>query len=100
MGIEKVLNINEVAKYCGIAKSTINRLRAIDDFPVPIMLSERRIGFLFKELEQWISARQRKKRVEVSTPKRKIRCPQTPLELQNIIKAERTEMKARREGNL
>ena len=56
---KKVLNIKETAEYCGISKSTINRLREVNGwrkFPLPIKLSERRIGFIVDELDEWISS--------------------------------------------
>jgi len=100
MGIAKVLSIDETAEYCGISKSTINRLREVDDFPLPIKLSERRIGFKPEELDQWISERQRIKRVEVMVIPRKVKCPQTPHQLKRMLSAEHAEMKARRESCL
>ena len=97
--VNKVFNLNEVSDYCGISISTINRHRKINDFPEAIKLGERRIGFLIDEIDKWIFDRDRKKGGKVSVIKKKIRCPQTPLELEKIVLDEYTEMKARKTQN-
>ena len=99
MVVNRVFNLSEVSNYCGISISTINRHRRLDDFPEPLKLGERRIGVLIDEIDQWISDRDRKIRVKISAVRKKVRCPQSPLDIQKIVLDEYTEIKARKKQN-
>ena len=57
----KILCISGTAEYCGFSVSTLNRLRIIQDFPKAIQISERRIGFLKDEVDEWLLNRKRSK---------------------------------------
>ena len=53
----------------------------IGDFPTEIWLSEKRMGFLLKDLDDWVDSRHRKKAPEVNDNKKSVRCPTTIEEL-------------------
>ena len=80
----KILCISETAKYCGFSVSTLNRLRIIQDFPKAIQISERRIGFLKDEIDEWLLNRKRSKVGDLSEHRVKVRCPQSTRDLDQI----------------
>ena len=51
------LTIKEVSKLIGLSVSTINRLIKKGDFPPKFKISQRRIVFMKKEIEEWINSR-------------------------------------------
>ena len=80
----KILCLSATAEYCGFSVSTLNRLRIIQDFPKAIQISERRIGFLKDEIDEWLRTRKRSIVGDLSEHREKIRCPQTPQDLEQI----------------
>jgi len=56
----KVLKINEVIELTSLPRSTIYFLIKKRKFPKPIRLSDRRVGWLYKDILEWIH----KKKVE------------------------------------
>ena len=46
--------MQEVSEFLGISISTINRLIKKGDFPPKFKISQRRIVFMKKEIEEWI----------------------------------------------
>ena len=44
----KLISQKKAAEYCDLSISTLKRLRKIDDFPQPVQISERRIGYFLK----------------------------------------------------
>ena len=79
-----IFSPREVTLYCGFSLSTLNRLRCIQDFPKAIQISFRRIGFLRNEVDEWLLNRKRSKVGDLSVSRTKVRCPQTPLDLDKI----------------
>lgn len=55
----RVLSINETADRLGVAPSTVRGLVAAGKFVAPVQLSERRIGFVEAEVDEWIAHRPR-----------------------------------------
>ena len=51
------LTIKEVSKLIGLSVSTINRLVKKGDFPSKVKISPRRMVFMKKEIQEWISTR-------------------------------------------
>jgi prophage regulatory protein len=51
---QKVLSINEAVIMTGLSKSTIFRLEDDSQFPARVQLSQRRIGWLRKDIEKWL----------------------------------------------
>ena len=49
--------IKEVSKLIGLSVSTINRLVTKRDSPSKVKISPRRMGFMKKEIEEWINSR-------------------------------------------
>lgn len=56
----KVIRPNQLIKQLQISKSTLWRWRADPDFPQPILLGSRSIGFLTKDVDAWLLMRKRK----------------------------------------
>ena len=53
----QIYRIKDVIKVTGLSRSTIYRLMDQDRFPKPIKLSQRIVGFLEQDIEQWIQER-------------------------------------------
>jgi len=54
-----LMNMKQVLHECQISKSTLLRLRHAGKFPSPVQLSPRRIGFVRKEVENWLNSAER-----------------------------------------
>ncbi|MBM7074489.1 AlpA family transcriptional regulator [Shewanella sp. 202IG2-18] len=54
---EKILRLPEVKTKTGIARSTIYKLIAVGDFPAPVSLGARAVGWLESDVNQWIASR-------------------------------------------
>lgn len=52
-----ILRLPEVISKTGLARSTIYERIKTNSFPVPISLGARAIGFIEKEVDEWIEAR-------------------------------------------
>jgi predicted DNA-binding transcriptional regulator AlpA len=52
-----ILNAKQVIEKTGLSRTTIWRLERIGNFPKRIALSERRIGWKLKEIEEWLASR-------------------------------------------
>lgn len=55
---QKILRIADTVKKTGLSRSTIYRLLEAEDFPSPIRLSKRAIGWTEAQLNEWIASRQ------------------------------------------
>lgn len=55
--MSKIIKPNEVPSKTGISRSQWYKLLSQGDFPEPIKLSPRRIGFLESDLDGWIESR-------------------------------------------
>ena len=53
----QIYRIKNVIKVTGLSRSTIYRLMEQGKFPKPIKLSQRIIGFLEEDIDQWIQER-------------------------------------------
>ena len=51
------LTIKEVSELLRISVSTINRLIKNGDFPPKIKISQRRIVFMKREIDEWINSK-------------------------------------------
>ena len=91
----KLISQKKAAEYCDLSISTLKRLRKIEDFPQPVQISERRIGYFQNEIEDWLNNRPKKGGGLFVRPK-KVRCPQTPLELDQAYSRDLVELKASR----
>ena len=54
---ENILRLHAVKARCGLSRSTIYLRVASGDFPSPISLGARSIGWLESEVNAWIAAR-------------------------------------------
>ena len=55
--MQKIYRLKNVIEVTGMSRSTIYRLMDQDKFPKPIKLSQRIIGFLEEDIDQWIQER-------------------------------------------
>ena len=55
----RVLRLREVLERVGLSKSTLWRLIKAGQFPKPISLGPRAVGWIEEEIDQWISSRSR-----------------------------------------
>ncbi|WP_415905575.1 helix-turn-helix transcriptional regulator [Neptuniibacter sp. QD48_55] len=53
----KILRRKQVEELTGLSRSTIYALMAEDDFPKPIQLGPRSVGWLESDLNEWINGR-------------------------------------------
>lgn len=53
----KVLRLSQVMDSTGLGRSTIYKYIAEGKFPPPLQLSERCVGWLESEVQQWIQSR-------------------------------------------
>ena len=94
-----ILTMQEAQEATSLSRATINRYRQIGGFPKALQLTENRIAFKAKEIEEWVSSRPREKGPEVNDNKRRVRCPQTPSELEEARLQDYAEMKANKQGD-
>jgi len=52
-----MMSLNEAAKVTSLSRTAIFKMRERGDFPRAVPLSEKRIGFVRTEVNEWISAR-------------------------------------------
>lgn len=52
---EKILRLPEVLTMTGLSKTTVWRLQNRGEFPLSKKISDRTIGFLRSEIENWMS---------------------------------------------
>ena len=95
----KVMNMAETQEYTSLSRATINRHRQIGDFPKAVRITGIRIGFISSEVEDWLASRPRENGPEVNNKKRRVRCPQTPCELEEARLRECAELKAKKQGD-
>ena len=60
-----LLSLAEVKRITGLSAATLYRLRRAGQFPVPIKVSRRRIGWVQSEVENWLAQRER---IDLATP--------------------------------
>lgn len=53
----KILRLPQVMSQTGLARSTIYKLIDAGDFPKPIPIMKRTVGWLESEIEEWICER-------------------------------------------
>ena len=55
--IDRLMGITEVAMVTGLSRSTIYRLIANNEFPLPVSISSRRVGWRESAVIAWIETR-------------------------------------------
>jgi prophage regulatory protein len=53
----RIIRLKEVMDLTGLARSTVYKYIAASEFPVPVSLGERCVGWLESEVHDWILAR-------------------------------------------
>ncbi len=56
-------------KYTGLARSTIYKMMAANNFPGQIALGSKSVGWVEAEIEQWIQERISQSQIELKTTK-------------------------------
>ena len=95
----KIMNMADTQEYTSLSRATINRYRQIGDFPKAVRITGTRIGFVISEVEDWLASRPREMGPEVNDNKRRVRCPQTPSEMDEARLRECAELKAKKQGD-
>ena len=54
---QEVLRHKDVTEAIGLSKSTIWRMRKAGEFPQPIVLSKRAVGWRREDIEEWLENR-------------------------------------------
>ena len=57
----KIYRLPEVLDLTGLCRTSVYRALAAKDFPVPIMLGKRAVGWRESELMDWVQTRQQRK---------------------------------------
>jgi len=52
-----IISLNDAATLTSLSRAAINRHRDAGNFPIPLQLGERRIGFVKTEVLAWIEQR-------------------------------------------
>ena len=56
---ERIIRLREVTARVGLSRSTIYEKISVGDFPAPVALGGRRVGWWEAEVDQWITSRPR-----------------------------------------
>ena len=59
MSEPRILRRAEVIRRTGLAKATLYRMMAAGQFPCPVQLSQRCVGWHLEEINTWIESRER-----------------------------------------
>lgn len=54
---DTIVSINDVCRMTSLSRTSINKFRGSGQFPTPVQLGEKRIGFVRSEVQSWIDAR-------------------------------------------
>jgi prophage regulatory protein len=52
-----IVSLNTVCEMTSLSRTCVNKFRLAGQFPQPVVLGERRIGFVKSEVLTWIAAR-------------------------------------------
>jgi prophage regulatory protein len=63
-----VLRLKDVQRRVALSRSAIYSRRADSDFPAPIKLGPRAIGWLQSDVDRWLESRQRKASAKAVNP--------------------------------
>ncbi len=55
----RILRMPEVLERVGLSRSTVWRLAQADQFPKPVKLGGRAVGWIEEEIDAWIASRSR-----------------------------------------
>ncbi len=66
---EKIIRLQTVKARCGLSRSTLYNRMAAGEFPSPIALGARSVGWVESEINAWIAARINASRKPAQTAK-------------------------------
>ena len=52
-----IISVKDVCRLTSLSRAFISKVRSNGNFPAPVYLGEKRIGFVRAEVEAWIDAR-------------------------------------------
>lgn len=55
--MSKILKLPDVMERCALSRSSVYAKIQVDEFPKPISLGERAVGWLESEISSWIAER-------------------------------------------
>ena len=55
----RILRYPDVERVTGLSRKTLERRLAAGDFPVPVRLGRRAVGFLSHEVQEWLKSQPR-----------------------------------------
>ena len=58
---DRLLRLPEVLRLCGLSRSAVYDMIASQDFPAPVRIGVRTVGWRHSEIQQWIATRPRVK---------------------------------------
>lgn len=64
----KIYRLPEVLDLTDLCRTSVYRALAAKDFPVPIMLGKRAVGWRESELMDWVQTRQQAQIYQIKTP--------------------------------
>ncbi|MFQ5510058.1 MAG: helix-turn-helix transcriptional regulator [Leptospirillia bacterium] len=56
---KRIIRLREVSARVGLSRSTIYEKISVGDFPAPVSLGGRRVGWWEAEVDEWITSRPR-----------------------------------------
>jgi prophage regulatory protein len=65
----KILQLKQVIDITGLGRSSIYKYVSQGKFPLPLQLTERRVGWLDSEVKQWIQTRIETREVRITSCK-------------------------------
>lgn len=58
----RILRLRDVLRFVGLSRSSLYRLVAAGDFPQPVPLGARTIGWVGAEIDDWLTKRIQRRR--------------------------------------
>ena len=56
---DRLIRLPEVVRLCGLSRSAVYAMIASEDFPAPVRIGARRVGWRHSEIQRWIETRPR-----------------------------------------
>ena len=67
--MQRIIRLPEVVKSTGLARSTIYKKIMEGNFPKPIALGSKSVGWVESDIENWIQGRISESKIELKTTK-------------------------------
>lgn len=60
----QLISMNQACELTSLSRTSINRLRAANDFPKAVQVSDTKIAFVRSEVHAWVNERIRRRRTD------------------------------------